>query len=329
MYLYIDKENVASLIENRGHKLYNDCIKTIQNHLDVYFNFSKEELKSSEALINWFQLLTDGAGNGTQKFVNENIFPDRPIKENCHVAFSYNKLTAIYLISDENIHFLKNVGAVIVGSPGEEIEIFNKLFLLQNDYDFHKEIEIGGNELTKWADLKKYSLPLTDIVFLDSYILSDNSLIESNFIAYLKILCSNSANKVNVVLYVNSSNLHIDYETCRKLVVDALKSVTGYSPNFTLVKYNQQRGLTNLGEHDRTILTNYNRLKSGDTFNYFLSNGNKLTQGRELSYLSLAKRDNHKLAIKLKEDMQMKIDALKNGVDSITGDKKSNFLNFS
>lgn len=297
MYLYIDKENIESLIENRGHKLYNDCIKTIQNHLDVYFNFSKKEIKSNEDLLSWFQLLTDGAGTGTQKFLDEYVFPVRPIKDQCHIDFSYNKLTAIYLISDENIHNLKNSGALLVGGPGEEIDVFNKLFLLQNDYDFHKEIEIGGNELRKWTDLGKYSLPLTDIIFLDSFILADPSLIESNLIEYLKILCSNSFNTINIVLYVNGGKISIDYDKCRQLVINAIKSVTGYSPNFTLVKYTEQRDMSSLGEHDRTLLTNYYRVKSGDTYNYFLSNGEKCTKGREVSYLSLAKRDNHNLAI--------------------------------
>ena len=225
--------------------------------------------------------MTEGVGEANKfTFLDEYIFPKRPIEEQCFLQFTDNKLSAIYLINDENVHHLKQSGAVLVGTPGEEIQIFNRLFLLQNDYDFHKEIKIGSRDLTRWEDLSKYAMPITDIVFVDSYILADVSLIPSNFIKYLEVLCQSSRCSVNVVAYVNNKNVSIDPEALRQLVIVALKNITGQTPTFTLVQYTDQNGVDTLGEHDRTIFTNYIRIKSGDTYNYFYSTGIQKTKGR-------------------------------------------------
>ena len=330
MYLYIDKENIESLIKSKSHKLYDDCFKAIKKQFNVFFNFSKKEMKSNELLMPWFQLLVDGVGNDSKfTFLDDMPFPVRPITKDIIQSFNDNKLSAVYLLSDENIHHLKNVGAVLVGAPGEEIQIFNQLFLLQNDYDFHKEIKIGSPELNKWDNLKKYATPLTDIIFVDSYILADVSLISSNLICYLEILCAGAKNKVNIVLYVNNKNVSITLEIIKEQVVTAISRITGHTPNFTLIQYTSVRDTENLGEHDRTIFTNYIRIKSGDSYNYFNSTGEVITKGREITYNSLAKKESHDLAKTLIADLQSNINFLKSNGTSIKGDKISNYLNFS
>jgi len=329
MYLYIDRENIIALAQSHKNALYNDCIKAIKKQLNVFFNFSKKELKTDDTLMNWFRLLTEGIDTTNNfTFLDEYIFPSRPIKENCISEFTANKLCAIYLLNDENINSLKVTGAVLVGSPGEEIQVFNRLFLLQNDYDFHKDIAIGGPELTSWNDLAKYAMPITDIVFIDSFILVDASLIPSNLIPYLELLCSNARTAVNIILYVDFECINVDLTTLKNQIKASIELITGHKPTFTLIRYRSRRGVDHLGEHDRTIFTNYVRIKSGDTYNYFLSDGSKYTTGRELTYNSLAKKESHNLAKKLIQDLQANIDFLKTNGESITGDKVSNFLNF-
>jgi hypothetical protein len=327
MNLYIDKENVEALIQARTKGLYQESVNTIKKQLSVFFNFSKKDLKNNEVLMSWFQGLSEGVGKTNSfTFMDENVVPSRPIAENCHNDFSAGKLSAIYLLSDDNIDHLRSPGAVLVGSPGEEIEVFNRLFLLQRDYDFHKEIKIGCKEFSCWEDLRKYSLPLTDIIFVDSYILSDQSLIPSNFIKYLEVLCQCSRCPVNIVAYVNIKNVMVDPAVLHKEVIASIGKSTGYIPRFTLIQYTDQRGIESLAEHDRTILTNYVRIKSGDSYNYFDSSGKQLTKGREISYLSLAKKDNHDLAKTLIGDLQKRIDFLKANGSNIFGDRVSNYL---
>ena len=328
MYLYIDKPNVDALIGARKNQLYNDCIKTIKKQLNVFFNFSKKELKGNEPLLAWFQLLVDGVGDANKFiFLDENVFPKRPFEEGCMLQFNENKLSAIYLVCDDNIKHLKEIGAVLIGEPGEEINVFNRLFLLQNDYDFHKEVKIGSIELSKWNDLERYSMPLTDIIFVDSYIITDASLIASNLIRYIEVLCSNARNKVNIVLYVNSKNIALSFALLAQQLKVAIRAVTGHVPNFTLIEYSTQRGVDHLGEHDRTIFTNYLRIKSGDSYNYFKSTGEVCTTGREITYNSLGKKQTHDLAKTLISDLQVKIDFLKANNNGIQGDRVSNYLN--
>jgi hypothetical protein len=60
----------------------------------------------------------------------------------------------------------------------------------------------------------------------------------------------------------------------------AVESVTGIKLNFTLKNVRNQIGIPSYAENDRTIYTNYIRVYSGDTFNYFKANGSKHTKGR-------------------------------------------------
>jgi hypothetical protein len=326
MDLFIDKDNIDSIIGNRNHFLYSDCLKTMQKQLNVYFNFKKEVLLQNESLMAWFKFFTSGVGKNNKFVFNETIFPDRPLKSNSYNAFDKEQLSAIYLINDERIQILKDKGAILIGAPGEEFDVFNHVFLFQEDYKFEKKFKIGGEEFSKWKDLENFTISLTDILFIDSFILSNETILDINFIPYLKVIASKARCKLNLVLYVNHDYVSISYQELSAKIRQAVESVTGVKPNFTLVKIRDQRGISSFAEHDRTIFTNYIRIYSGDTFNYFKSNGQKLTKGREIHYSSLADTANHKLALELIYDIQNNLDRL--SADVAEGDKKSNFLNF-
>lgn len=326
MTLYIDIENIRSFIANRTHELYADCIKTMQKQLDVQFNFNKEVLTADEGLLAWFKIFTEGAGKTNTFSFSEEKFPIRPLKSNTHTTLNPKQLSSIFLLEDEKIHNCINAGALLIGRPGEEFLIFNQIFFNQGDYKFDKKIKIGGTAFSKWTDLDKYSLPLSDIVIIDPYILVDNSMIDTNLITYLKTLVLRAKCKINVVLYVNSNKVAISYADLSSKIRQAIKSVTGISPDFTLVKYFDQRNVPSVAEHDRTIYTNYFRVYSGDSFNYFLSTGKKNTKGREIHYISFGERENYQLAVDLISDVQKSIDSLPS--TAIEGDKKSNLLNF-
>ena len=327
MNLYIDKENIEALIGAQKASLYNECMSTIKKQLSVFFNFSKKDLKANDSLQSWYMGLSEGVGrDNTFTFMDDDVVPKRPIAANCHSDFTSAKLSAIYLLNDEHLSNLKNPGAVLVGAPGEELDVFNRLFLLQKDYDFNKELLIGSADFSTWQDISKYAMPLTDIIFVDSYILSDSSLVPSNFIRFLEVMCQSVKCPVNIVAYVNIKHVPTAPSVIRQQVLAAIQNITGHTPAFTLVQYTDQAGVDSLSEHDRTVVTNYVRIKSGDTYNYFWSDGRKKTKGRELSLMSLAKKANHDLAKKLVSDLQQNIDYLKANGGKIDGDKRSNFL---
>lgn len=326
MNLYIDKENVNALIENSKHELYGDCLKTMQRQLDVFFNFGKSEIMNNELLSAWFRMFTSGVGeNSVQRFLDEK-FPSRPLKSNSYISFSKEELSSIYLIDDERFDSLAAKGALLIGKPGEEIEVFSKLFLTNNDYKFEKKLKIGGANFTSWLDLEKFSFNITDILFIDSYILSDPTLLEHNLLQLLKTLIAKSKCKVNIVVLANTDKVNITYTELSAKIRESVEQITGIKPNFTLIKVRDQRGVKSSSEHDRTIFTNYSRVYSGDTFNYFRPDGNILTKGREIHISSFGDRENYDLSLELVEDIQLKLNDLPENV--VEGDKKSNFLYF-
>lgn len=215
----------------------------------------------------------------------------------------------------------------MVGEVGEEIEVLNRLFINQSDYLFEKKLKINGAKFKAWKDIEDFSMPLTDIIIIDPYITSDSSLFSSNLETLLKTLALKSNSKINVVIYTNRDKC-VPYEQISPVVRKAVKEVTSVSPKFTLVTYRDQRGQETKAEHDRTILTNYHRVYSGDTFNYFDGTGKVITKGRELSFSSLANYDNFNLSRELLQDLQNHIDFFKVNNNGIEGDRKSNFLNF-
>lgn len=320
----MDKENVISLIKCKEHELYEDCMKTMRKQLNVHFNFKKDDL--DEFITAWFMNFTSGIGKDTKQTFNETLFPNRPLKSNSYTKFDKDQLSSVYLLSDERIDLLIGKGAVLIGSPGSEISMFNNLFLNQDEYKFEKKIKIKSPEFSSWRYLESLSKPVSDIILIDPYILDDPSAIPSNILEYLKVMVNQSKCCVNIIIYTNNKNVRVSYSEISTAVRTAVRSVTGVSPSFTLVKVNDQSGVDSFAEHDRTIFTNYYRVYSGDTFNYFRSNGSKVTKGREIQYSSLADRENHKLAKTLIDDIQNNLDSLP--PTATEGDKKSNFLTF-
>jgi hypothetical protein len=308
----------------------------VQRDLDKAFNFSKDELKANADLLAWYQ--TNMAVNvGTSSIAHSSVpFPPRPLKSNTPNTFSSAQLSSVYLLNDDRMDAFKSTSAVLAGKPGECIETLTPLFLGNNDYRFERKYHISDRATVgattppatfcEWAQLKEVTTPLTYILIVDAYIAKDPTLIEPNLKALLTQLGGRSECALNVVLYTNSTQAQVGYDALRAAVLSAVRQATGKQGTFTLVAVTSQRGMKSLAEHDRTILTNYFRVYSGDSFNYWLSNGTKTTTGREISFSSLADPTNRLLARKLIADLQTNLDQLSDR--SISGDEVSGFFTF-
>lgn len=324
MDIYIDKENLLSLINSRSENLYSDCVKILKKQLNVFFNFPIDVLKTDDKLMAWYASFQDGVGENNV-FSFGNNFPDRPLKSNSHKTFNSQQLSSVYLLNDEKIEVLKAAGTILIGEPGEELGIINNLFLNQNDYLFDKKWKIGGTGFEKWEDLVKYSLPVTDIIIVDPFVCSDISLLAHNLLPFLGCIANKVITKLNVVIYTNKDKT-LSYEVLSPIIRKTISDITGVKPNFTLIKYSDIRGIPSKAEHDRTIFSNYIRIYSGDTINYFNSEG-KITKGREIHYFSLARDENYNLAFELIKDLQGNINFLNNN-GGVEGDKVSGYLTF-
>jgi len=315
MDIYIDEPNLESFLNQKSNTLYEDALKLLKRQLDLRFNFSKDRLKENRNLTPLIPLLTSGLGNTQITFNND--FPSRPLKSNSANDFDSNQLSAVYWISDDDCNKLIDSGSVILGEPGQELNIINQLFFLQEDYLFEKKWRINGAGFNQWTDIQDYSLPLTDIIIVDNYILSSKEIFATNLLSYLAVLMTKSQSKANVVVYAHPDRIDGDETEILKEIKKCIKGATGKKGTATLIKTRK--------EHDRTILTNYNRVYSGDTFNFWDGAGRKITKGKEITYSSNARSDNHQLFKDLIVDLQ---DIIDKNPENISGDKVSGYLNF-
>ena len=114
-----------------------------------------------------------------------------------------------------------------------------------------------------------------------------------------------------------------DWINIRDRIKSVVASRIGKSPNVTFALS------SSLGEHDRTIFTNYKSIESGDTFNYFNSRWEVISSGRHIEIFSLANREFYDNSMKFVSDMQDVINNIKKvNKDNIIGDQKSNYLTF-
>jgi hypothetical protein len=97
-------------------------------------------------------------------------------------------------------------------------------------------------------------------------------------------------------------------------------------------KKQKGRGLIVSIPHDRTILTNYRLFRSGDSFCYFDSNGNTITNGKSLDVDSIAKQDTQLFVDSFVKDIQQVCDKIHSKefglLHYIVGDKVSNLIKF-
>ena len=319
MDLYIDKTNLKSFLSSKDNPLFQDCLKLFKKQLNIKFNFDKSELIKDEMFLPLITILTEGVGESEPVKYNAS-FPEKPLKSNIHNKFTSEQLSAIYLLDDERVDAFKDAGAVIVGAPGDEMSIFKRLFLNYNDYIFEKDLRIGSEEFASWSDIECYSLPLTDLIIVDPYLLKDRTDddLDENLLSWIESICIKSKSKINIVIATRPLELDYDLTTLGKKIKEKLKQVTGKKSDVTFVFTYQ--------EHDRTIMTNYLRY-SGNTFNYF-QNGEKRTSGKDFNIKSLVRADNHQKAKEALNDVQKIVfSCMENG--NIKGDKISGYLKFT
>jgi hypothetical protein len=147
--------------------------------------------------------------------------------------------------------------------------------------------EVGT--FNNWSVLTLYLNFLTDVIIADNYIFSDPSLIDSNLISLLKILYSIQSNLNLTIISFDDPKNSFDLEKLMDSMKLKLKE-NGIRESFNLVLLSRE-----LKEHDRGIFTNFVRIKSGDSFNFFNSNGQVVTKGTELDFYSLTNPNHFEL----------------------------------
>jgi len=187
------------------------------------------------------------------------------------------------------------------------METWDKLSLLSLKciHPIRKNVQVDDGFMS-WSKLGDYLTPFTDAVFIDNYIFNDPSLIPSNLEQILVELDRATPVKYNLTILTfhgadNKVNGQQSYD-----VLKEIKQRNSLKCNIELVLAPRM-----LKEHDRQIITNYIRVKSGDSFNYFNSRGEIVTRGTEISFGSLVNEVERDVAMCTLGYVAEKIDEIK------------------
>ena len=325
MRLYIDKENITSLMKGRSENtfLYNELLRYIKNGIEVQYNFEKKD--EGDVFINtWISAAySDGVKNKPIYCPPEDVFPTRPFTS--LKRFTGDDLCSIYLLNFEKEDQARNIQkkqSILVGKIGEEYDVLNKLQTLENKEVFAKDI----------ASWKSYlpDFPLTDVVLCDPHYFDSEDIYNQDGNKILYSLCHEGQEQINIVIitksqYIDKNKKLLDFEEeCKNIKSKIQKKYSINNCKVTIVKING-----NYTFHSRHLITNYYRVIHTSCFHL----NNNLKDDVNTDIAPCTKSISNTITKGLLETFNNMIARVKEPkkykhVPEIYGDKKSNLLIF-
>lgn len=297
-------------------------MQMLQNDCDVKLTFSKEKLKnidrkkSREAVKMFITRLQTGKRN-------ESITENESLPTLTNTVSDYEHLTSLYFVDSPDVK-----KGLINPQKGDEIKAFTSLYV---DDRLIPTRQYFTPAFTDWSVVEKDSTICTDIIIVDQFLFAQSDIYyQENAYNLINSLCKKSAGvKVNIVIFTRrqykdeqKNSCVIPDATIIRNIKEQVMGITGVEPNVTLVIIS-----TVEKRHDRKIYTNYKTFNSGDTFTYFKNNC-FTSSGDDFysnSHVDRANCYNTKQSIQILQEVVYNV---ANGVYSLIGDKKSNFLTF-
>lgn len=316
MRLYIDKENLESLVQGRKDhsSLYDEFARSVKKGLGVHYNFPKEEFLKNQYLQAWFTTVKGDGVKSTSEFCPpKSVFPVRPIKSNFLNTCGPDEYRSLFfLCMDKNIAtVIQNKQCVLIGNVGEEYDIIDKLVALEDKEVLTKSIGTWNMYCPK--------LPLTDIVLCDDHYFKDKEVYDKNKNEILTSLSQTPNSQINVVIVTKEGEIDpaFDLEQEYKNIKEQISSTSGLSKgkcNVTVI--------TSYKAHDRHLITNYFRIIHGSSF-HLIDNGLK---GNVITNIAPCIKQN---ANEVTDGLLAFFQSVVSSPVRCFGDKASNFLNFS
>jgi hypothetical protein len=303
-----------------AHDLWNSFFKYLKSGSNLQISADISELDANYPLMTVLNSLTTGR-DGT-KFIIEKF--KKPHNGKLPGKIDINTVFLLDLNDDDINKLRKKNGLAFIGKD-KLLEDWSKVCFFNNTKIFpitKKEKKFEG-----WPKVSKYVYTLTDVLFVDSFIFSDQSLLESNLYPLLYYLTKNASKSVNLTIlsYQNPKypiKLKELYEEIKRYLTEKQVRV-----NLSIALATRDKK-----PHDRAVISNYFMITSGDSFNYFNSKGEVITKGTDIRFESFCNPSISKsadarivLAIEaidsLLEDKQL-------NSENVVGDIKSNQLLF-
>ena len=315
MRLYIDKENILAFMSNRNsnNDLFDESIRLIKKGLDVYYNFPKKDILESQVLTAWFGKMK-GTGVKSESFFcsgNGDVRPMRPLKSNFYVDYNSEDRSSIYLLNIENniCDVIRKKRSILIGSPGEEIKLFESL------------LDIDKEQLMYKINWKNYcpQLPITDVIICDNHYFNNVYVYNKNNNELIRALAEIPRDSINVVIITKKGEVDrkIDLDKEYKTIKEIISNVSGLSKGKCSVTI-----LTSYKFHSRHIITNYYRIMPTSCI-HLKDNGLK-----EDANVVIRSHFNHD-AVEISKDLIKMCQEIANDPAEVYGDKKSNYINFN
>ncbi|MGG7551043.1 hypothetical protein ACQ7CX_10525 [Chryseobacterium arthrosphaerae] len=265
------------------------CLRMLKKNFDIIINNYNDFDEDIEILLTEFQSGFEG-----------NISYKDEVKKDI-LNNESNFFGSIILLDDHDlINSLKNKKQILAGLLKEETETLSKLFF--DDYEMHKEEQIG-RDITPDSFISLRDLPINKIFIIDRYLFKgpeiggNISLFEHNIEKILKKLFENRRSKIDIIFVyqihnktISNTNKEYDNGPDKKKIVDRIKKLAHKhcpKPNICMIAVPKDRIKD---EHDRHIITDYLRIKSGDTFTYFKSDGEIISKSLFIDLYSHGKK---------------------------------------
>ncbi len=233
-----------------------------------YFMFIKSG--SNLTIVNYQKhspfLNTLTAGRGDSNIILEDTFSGF---YNCKVPKKYSIKDTFFLKEkdDNEPEKYRNKNTHFFGFLKDHFESFKKLALLesQNVYSVRKEKEY--NEFGSWELLSNNLLPFSDCIIIDNYFFHEhNDVISNNLGNILSQFEKTTPKRYNLLLITYKGGKSIIKANDLFNYLKSLKEKFSPKANISLI-------VSEKIEHDRNMFMNYQRIKSGSSFNYFLPGG--------------------------------------------------------
>jgi hypothetical protein len=286
--------------DKNSREIWNNFFSFIESGSDLTLLNVPDE--SNDQAYHFLTLLTQNRGNS-------NVSLTRNFKSPHKYRFDEDaNFQSVYMLNEESEEvqrkYLRN-NHIQVSFKDNYLTDFSRLIFI--DKPKGRAVRKKTGDFHSWEILKDYLYKITDIVIADNYILSDRSILDANLIQMLKVIY-NGRNDINLTIISYSKN-PFDITDLKNDLTNKLK-MHNLRDSFNLILLNSE-----IKEHDRGIFTNYIRIKSGDSFNYFNSKGEIITKGTELDFKNLTDPENYSLN-------QITLNALKEKVNKTVETRK-------
>lgn len=315
MNLYIDKENIESIITNRKDNLakFSEFARYVKKGLMVHYNFPKEEMLRNQYLQAWFATVKgDGVSSVSEFCPPSNVFPDRPVKTNFLSFCQSNAFRSIYFLSmDRNISkAIQDKQCILISNVGEEYDSIEKLLTLEDK-------ETLTSSISSWSSYCP-QLPLTDIILCDEHYFKSKEVYDKNQNEIITSLCHTPKNQINVVIITKEGEIDptIDINIECQNIKQQISDISNISRGKCRVTV-----LTTYKTHSRHLITNYFRIVHTSCF-HLKDNGLKGDVNTDIA--SHVNNNANEVTDKLLAFFQTIVDSPVNSF----GDKISNFLKF-